>query len=253
MSKIIAIHSFRRGTGKSTIVANLAALLAVTGQRVGVVDANLSSPGLHWLLGLGRTEIDGTLNDFLLDHRPIAETVHDLTSRLGAAVQGRLFLVPASDDALQVARVLRERYDTDRLSEGCQRLIEQLTLDVLLVDTHAGLDQDSLAAMAMSDTLLIVLRLDQQDYQGTAVTIDVAHQFKITDLSLLANLVPESFQPETVATQLEQTYHCPVSAVVPSCEELLAQSSSNLFVLEHARHPITTLLTQIAVRLRSST
>jgi MinD-like ATPase involved in chromosome partitioning or flagellar assembly len=251
MSKIIAVHSFRRSTGKSTIVANLAVLLALAGQRVGVVDAHISSPGLHWLFGLGRTEIDGTLNDFLLEQRPIEQTAHDLTARLGAAVRGRLFLVPASDDALQIAQVLRERYGTDRLSDGYQRLIEHLGLDALLVDTHPGLDQDSLAAMAMSDTLLIVLRLDQQDYQGTAVMVDVARQFKITELSLLANLVPESYEPHAVAAQLEQTYHCPVLAVIPLSEELMDATGASLFVNEYAQHPITALLTQTAAQLVS--
>lgn len=249
MSKNISIHSFRRGTGKSTITANLAALLAVAGRRVGVVDADVLSPGLHWLLGLGGADIDGTLNDFLLDRRPIEQTAHDLTSRLGADTTGRLFLVPASDDALQIARMLRGGYDTDRLNDGCQCLIEQLALDMLLVDTHAGLNQDSLAAIAMSDALLIVLRLDQQDYQGTAVTVDVARRLEVPELSLIANLVPESLQPLAVAAQLQHTYNCPVSAVLPLSEELMTQPGARLFVLDHARHPIAALLTQIAARL----
>lgn len=249
MSKIIAIHSFRRSTGKSTMAANLAALMALAGHRVGIVDANVSSPGLHWLFGLGRTEFDGTLNDFLLERRPIEQAAHDLTARLGDNVEGKLFLVPASDDALEIAEVLRERYGSDRVGEGYQQLIDQLNLDVLLVDTHPGLDQDSLAAMALSDTLLIVLRLDQQDYQGTAVMVDVARQFKVADLSLLANLVPESFEPHAVAAQLEETYRCPVLAVMPVSEDLMDVSGDTLFVIEHPRHPITSLLAQTAARL----
>jgi len=38
MARIISIHSFRGGTGKSNTTANLAALLAAEGRRVGVVD-----------------------------------------------------------------------------------------------------------------------------------------------------------------------------------------------------------------------
>lgn len=249
MPKIISIHSFRRGTGKSTITANLSALLALAGRRVGVVDADVLSPSLHWLMGLGHSEIDGTLNDFLLDQRPIEQTAHDLTSRLGIENHGRLFLVPASDDALQVSRILHERYDVDRLDEGCQRLIELLALDFLLVDTHAGLNQDSLAEIAMSDALIVVLRLDQQDYQGTAVTIDVARQLEVSAFALMANLVPESFQLSTVATELEQTYHCPVSAVLPLSEELVSRSGSDLFVLACPQDPITIALTHAVTRL----
>src|SRR3989304_9274 len=116
MPKIISIHSFRRGTGKSTITANLAALLAVAGQRVGVVDVDVLSPSLHWLLGGDKSKIGCPLNSFLLDQQDIEQAAHDVTARLGVDVKGRLFLVPASDDALQIARVLRERYDIDRLN-----------------------------------------------------------------------------------------------------------------------------------------
>ncbi len=36
MSRIISVHSFRGGTGKSNTAASVAALLAAGGQRVGV-------------------------------------------------------------------------------------------------------------------------------------------------------------------------------------------------------------------------
>jgi septum site-determining protein MinD len=47
MSKIISIHSFRGGTGKSNTTANISALLAMDGARVGVVDTDIASPGIH--------------------------------------------------------------------------------------------------------------------------------------------------------------------------------------------------------------
>ncbi len=52
MAKIISIHSFRGGTGKSNTTANVATLLAVQGGRVGVIDTDIQSPGIHILFGL---------------------------------------------------------------------------------------------------------------------------------------------------------------------------------------------------------
>jgi MinD-like ATPase involved in chromosome partitioning or flagellar assembly len=43
MFKLVAVHSFRGGTGKSNVTANLATLLAWTGKQVGVVDTDLQS------------------------------------------------------------------------------------------------------------------------------------------------------------------------------------------------------------------
>ena len=52
MSTIISVHSFRGGTGKSNTTANISALLAVDGARVGVVDTDIQSPGIHVLFNL---------------------------------------------------------------------------------------------------------------------------------------------------------------------------------------------------------
>lgn len=52
MTQIISIHSYRGGTGKSNIVANLATLLVLEGKRVAIFDADIQSPGIHLLFGL---------------------------------------------------------------------------------------------------------------------------------------------------------------------------------------------------------
>ena len=42
--KIVSIHSFRGGTGKSNIAANLAAAAALDGKRVAVMDTDMANP-----------------------------------------------------------------------------------------------------------------------------------------------------------------------------------------------------------------
>src|SRR5688572_22233273 len=54
------------------------------------------------------------------------------------------------------------------------KLIDELKLDLLPIDTHPGFDEETLLTIAISDTLLIVLRPDKQDYHGTAVLVEVA-------------------------------------------------------------------------------
>jgi MinD-like ATPase involved in chromosome partitioning or flagellar assembly len=44
MSRIVCVHSFRGGTGKSNTTANLAATIARQGRRVGIVDTDI----LRW-------------------------------------------------------------------------------------------------------------------------------------------------------------------------------------------------------------
>src|SRR6185503_17757586 len=136
MAKIISIHSFRGGTGKSNTTANLATLLAAAGQRVGVIDTDIQSPGIHVLFGLAGDQVGASLNDFLWRACNIEDAARDVTPATSAACGGRLFLIPSSVKPGEIARVLREGYDAQRLTQGLRRLVTALELDVLLIDTH---------------------------------------------------------------------------------------------------------------------
>ena len=103
MAKIISIHSFRGGTGKSNVTANLAALLARHGKRVGVVDTDLPSPGLHILFGL--EEERHSLNEYLWGKCAIKQTAHDVTSKLKNDIEGKVYLIRASSKMGEIARI----------------------------------------------------------------------------------------------------------------------------------------------------
>ena len=74
MSKIVSIHSFRGGTGKSNSTANLAALVARHGNRVGIVDTDIQSPGIHVLFGFNEDMMKHSPNDYLWGNCLIEET-----------------------------------------------------------------------------------------------------------------------------------------------------------------------------------
>jgi MinD-like ATPase involved in chromosome partitioning or flagellar assembly len=93
--------------------------------------------------------------------------------------EGGLYLIPSSIKAGEIARILREGYDVGRLNDGFQELLSSLDLDYLLIDTHPGLNEETLLSIAISDTLVVILRPDRQDYQGTAVTIDIARKLEV--------------------------------------------------------------------------
>ena len=78
MSRIIAIHSFRR-TGKSNTTANVATLLAAGGRRIGVVDTDIQSPGIHVLFGVDQATLRNSLNDYLWGRCQIEQAAHDVT------------------------------------------------------------------------------------------------------------------------------------------------------------------------------
>jgi septum site-determining protein MinD len=249
MSKIVSIHSFRGGTGKSNTIANVAALLAAGGQRVGVVDTDIQSPGIHVLFGIAGEDITHSLNDYLWQACDIAQAAHDVTSRLGADIKGQIFLIPSSIRAGAITRVLREGYDAQVLTRGLRELIEVLGLDVLLIDTHPGLGEETLLSIVISHTLAVILRPDEQDYEGTGVTVQVARRLEVPNMVLIVNKVPPIFDAVAVKAQVEKAYDCPVIAVLPHSDELMALASGGIFVLRYPDHPVTALYKQAAARL----
>ena len=249
MSKIISIHSFRGGTGKSNTTANLSTLIAASGKRVGVIDTDIMSPGIHVLFGLDEDDMTYSLNDYLWGKCDIKQAAYDVTSRLQANIPGKVFLIPSSIKAGEIARVLREGYDVGLLNDGFHKLVEELNLDVLMIDTHPGLNEETLLSIAISDALIIILRPDSQDYQGTGVTVDVAHKLDVPRLLLLVNKVPTTFNFAEVKERVEQTYDCEVAAVMPHSDEMMTLASSGIFVLKYPDNTLTQSLKQVVARL----
>ena len=246
MPQIITIQSFRRGTGKSLLAVNIAALLAAEGRRVALVDADLPSPALHLLCGLDEAAITRTINDYLLGRCDIEQAAYEIAPSAGRAAA--LTLVPASTSLDEIGRMLRKGYDLRLLDEGFRTLIEQLRLDTLIVDVHAGLHEEALTLMALADTLAIVLRHDQQDYQGTAVMVDIARRLDVPRVFLIANEVPPRFDPADIRAQVEHSYGCAVVGALPHSHELLSVQPG-FFALHYPAHPLTVGLRQVAAAL----
>lgn len=252
MSKIISIHSFRGGTGKSNTTANVSALLAAGGLRVGVIDTDIQSPGIHVIFGVDEDKMSHSLNDYLWGKCDIEEAAIDVTDRLEAKLKGKVFLVPSSIKAGEIARVLREGYDVGLLNDGFHELVETLELDVLMIDTHPGLNEETLLSIAISDALAIILRPDQQDFQGTGVTVEVARRLDVPNMLLIVNKVPAVLDMTTLKADVEKTYGCEVAAVLPHSDEFMALGSQGVFALKFPDHSLTALFRQIAARLVAS-
>jgi septum site-determining protein MinD len=246
---IISVHSFRGGTGKSNTTANLATLLAQSGKRVGVIDTDIQSPGIHVLFGLVGDEIAASLNDFLWHGRDIEDAARDVTPLTGCSADGRLFLIPSSTRPGEITRVLREGYDAQRLTQGLRRLVDELRLDVLLIDTHPGLNEETLLSLVISHSLLIVMRPDHQDYEGTGITVQVARSLQVPNLLIVVNKTPSSLAHEVVRAKVEATYGCEVAAVLPHSDEMMSLASEGIFVARYPDHPLTALYRQIVAKL----
>lgn len=247
MSQVISLHSFRGGTGKSNITANLAAVLALRGRRVCIVDTDLQSPGIHVIFGLVDDRVQLTLNDYLWGKCRITEAAYDVSPK--AASQGKIWLVPASLKINEISHILHKGYDARLLKDGFRDLIHELSLDYLILDTHPGLNEETLLSIAISHTLLVILRPDQQDFQGTGVTLEVAEKLGVPSTFLVLNKALPDVEPDAYRIQLAETYSTSVGTVLPLATEIARLASSGIFCLSEPQHPFSQGIKELATKI----
>ncbi len=244
MTKIIMIHSFRRGVGRSTMIANISALLAIAGKRVGVIDTNIQSPSLHFFFDLNEADIGCSLNNYLWGTCTLAQATHHITLR--SDIPGQIFLIPGTCQPHEIVRVLSNSYSLHPLDADIESWCEEFGLDVLLIDPRSGLIEMAAASIAVVDTLVLLMRLDRQDFEGTGMMLDLIKKVDISKMLLVVNEVPGDFGLNMIRKKVEQTLQYDVTAVVPYSGKLLALGSKKLFVLEYPQDPLTELYGQIA-------
>lgn len=254
MATIIATHSFRGGTGKSNTTANLAVLVARAGHRVGIIDTDIQSPGIHVLFRMSEQEMRFSLNDYLWGKCRIEDAAYDVTTRaIGRAaedaVRPRLFVIPSSLRVGEIAKILREGYDVGLLNDGLQALLRELQLDFLFIDTHPGVNEETLLSIAVADQLLLIVRPDQQDFQGTAVAVELARKLDVPRMRVLVNKVPPGMDSVALKQQVEAMYKVEVAAVFPLSNEMVRNASSDIFVNRFPEHPLSRELAAVAERI----
>ena len=250
-TKIISVHSHRGGTGKSNLTANIAATIAQYGYRVGILDTDLSSPGIHVLFGFQDDDIQLSLNDYLWGRCEIEQAAYDVTALLKKPKtdKSQLYLITASSKQGEISKILREGYDVDVLQKGIERLRNTLALDYLLLDTHSGINEETLLSMTLSNLLVIILLTDQQDFQGTAVTVDIARKLHISQLMGIINQAPIAVDFEQLQQKVEETYAIQVAGILANSDEMMLLGSKGLFIAEYPADPLTQKIEKIAQQI----
>jgi MinD-like ATPase involved in chromosome partitioning or flagellar assembly len=209
---------------------------------VGVVDTDIQSPGIHVLFGLDETKMGKTLNDFLHGKASIREVGFPVGEN-SAGGEGRaqlagkqLYLFPSSIRGRDISQILKEGVDFNLLNEGLQTAISEFDLDYLFIDTHPGLNEETLLSIATSDVLIIILRPDNQDLQGTAVTVDIARSLDVPNLFLMVNKALPKYDPAAIKQEIEAQFDTPVTSVLPLSFDMAENASKDLFSLRYPDH-----------------
>jgi MinD-like ATPase involved in chromosome partitioning or flagellar assembly len=157
-----------------------------------------------------------------------------------------LWLVPSSINSQEISKILRDGYDVNVLNKGMRNLRRGLDLDYLFIDTHPGLNEETLLSFAITDILLVVMRPDQQDFQGTAVTVDIAQGLDVPKLYIVVNKALGKYDFKQIRENVEATYHAPVAGVLPLSEDMVDLGSTDIFALRYPDHEVSKVFHQMA-------
>jgi chromosome partitioning protein len=187
MTKCIAFHSYKGGTGKTTLAGNFAAMLAKSGFRVCLLDLDVYAPSLQSYFMI---EPEKWINDYLYSDANIGEVMQDLTPKVSEidmeskemqsasprgtkdSVKGKLWIGFSNAKKEEIYK-LEGGADTTR-KQFLRRFIllrEQLITnydaDYIVIDTSPGIRYWSINALAVADILFLTLKAGDLDIEGT--------------------------------------------------------------------------------------
>ncbi|HEX9613509.1 MAG TPA: MinD/ParA family protein [Candidatus Bathyarchaeia archaeon] len=247
MTRSIAIHSYKGGTGKSTITANVAVALALKGRRVGIMDMDLEGPGLHVFFNIDPNELRFTLNDVLAGVAPPEAACVRLSEKMNLN-GGEIYYSPASVRVAEIMRTLKTGFELDMFDNAVRRLQEKFGLHYLLIDTHPGIEHDTLLALGVCDHQMIISRIDQQDIFGTGVMIEVSTTFD-KPIHLVLNMIPPRVKEAEVlkfARIIGAHFTVDMAGWLPFSEEVIGSLSRSILTLKQPKHAMTHRFRQIA-------
>ena len=140
------VTSTESGDGKTFISTNLAALYAMTGKKVLLIDLDLRKPNIHTKLGLDN---GNGLSNYLIGDCPLSEAlIKDTTFGFDFLRAGTIPPNPG------------ELVHADKLNDLFKQFREEY--DFIVVDTSPiGLVPDAYAIIEQSDVCLFVIRCMQ--------------------------------------------------------------------------------------------
>lgn len=188
MANCIAFHSYKGGTGKTTIGANFAALLAKKGYRVFLLDLDVYAPSLQTYFNEKKPK--KWINDFLFGNAEVDEILMDLTPTLDNygnsnfsssssssskdKPNGRLmagFSNSKREEIYKLESGGKQEHSKMQLLRKFILLREQLLsshdADYIIIDTSPGIRYWSINALAVADILFLTLKMDELDIEGT--------------------------------------------------------------------------------------
>jgi chromosome partitioning protein len=179
--KTIAFHSYKGGTGKTTIAANLSTLLVSKGFNVLLIDMDVYAPSLHVYFN---SKPDRWINNYLLDNLEFTDVVYDcthvikdfssVTSSSSSDNKHGVFNVVFSNPKKEEITSLDIQNKNSSKSQMLKKMLflrektnPDIEYDFIILDTSPGIRHWSINSLAIADIIILSLKMDHIDVEGT--------------------------------------------------------------------------------------
>ena len=286
MKKCIAFHSYKGGTGKSTISANISVLLVQRGYNVLLLDMDVYAPTLQTYFS---QEPNYWINNFLFNTAEFENVIYDLTrlirnfpnSQNPQQKLGKLFVSFSNSSKEEITKLdgtLRQDASKLELLRKFIMIKEEMAyqnnIDYIIIDTSPGIRYWSINSLAIADLILLSLKMDSIDIEGTKkMASEIYSAFtKLGTKSVLLfnraagyclppNLIQEtSYAPEanyanvlteqsTITDRFKKDVDMEIIGNIPCYCDIQFDNKEFLTVLKHPYHPFTHLLNNLVDKI----
>lgn len=254
---VIAVHSYKGGTGKSLISTNLAAIFAGQGKNVCLLDLDLRAPSLDATFAA-----DGKywMNDFLEGRCEPIDILKDFSKEKGT--EGRLLVALANPSMQAIREIVTkngkwEMRALHRLLSLRDILLKKLAMDYVILDTGPGLSYASINAIAAADIVLVVSTWDSSDVAGAQGMVGELYGLLEKRAMVLMNKIPAQLtineeMRKKLANQFKKAFKLPVIDLLPCYCDVLGLERSTIIALEKPDHPFSKSLVEVVKQVEKA-
>ena len=253
MGKVVTLHSYKGGTGKTLFAINLAATFAKQGKKVCLFDLDFRAPSIFSLLKLSKPEF--WLNDYLNNSCEIDKVIIDASSRISG--NGKFFIGPAcpETEAIRAMSSKNRKWEMRALGKLLHlrhTLLNEKGFDYLIFDSSPGLQYSSINAIVTADLVVVVTTGDESDVDGTTRMLrELYNLFSMKTVIVINKVLDYNSQAtqEELDNRIKKIYQVPSLGIVPCFCDVLRSKGSFIFVERMPEHPFSKLLNEMTKKI----
>ncbi|HDI06756.1 MAG TPA: MinD/ParA family protein [Candidatus Bathyarchaeota archaeon] len=254
MGKIIAIHSYKGGTGKTLFSVNLAMTFALKGKKVCLLDMDFRAPSLHAILKAKSEKY--WLNDYLNGTCSIEKALIDLTKLSGGKGKLLVGLANPSTEAIRDMSAKDRKWEMralGRLLAMRNSVLGEMGMDYLIFDTSPGLQYSSINAIVSADIVLVISTIDASDVQGTKRMLTELYDLFEKKTYMILNKVLIDYTTkkgkEELSEKLGNSHSLPIFEIVPCFCDILKAGGTRIIAKEFPQHFFSKTLNRMAEKI----